>query len=329
MTHKAKEAVFLLALILAACYGCAGKQGMLAPSSDYKEMLAVQQQKASAPAVKAQPLPPGFEATAETHEQFGDDYLRQGNEIAAFTEYEKSLQKDPLRTTARYKTAMLFLSRGLPEDAIKELEQILAREPQNAAAHYGMARVRFLQGRLDLAKSDLARALKLDERLWQAHTLIGVIRDGERHHSEAEEAYLKALAIQPNSASVYNDLGVCRYLTGRFNEAAEAFLKAFTIDPENKRICNNLGLALYRVGNAEDAVEAFTRGGGEAAAYNNIGYLQMKDKRYESALAALQRAIEVNPVYYARAQKNLEKVKVVLASYERRQKLVPRASEER
>ncbi len=323
-------AASLLVLVLVACHGCASGTGPGAMSGDYKKMLVLQQQKASAPPAKEQPLPPGYEATAETHEQLGDDCLRQGNAVAAFTEYERSLEKDPLRTTARYKTGMLFLSRGMAEEALKEFEQILAKDARNASAYYGRARVRFFQGKPELAKADLREALKLHDRLWQAHTLFGVICDTEQHHPEAEEAYLKALAIQPDSATVYNDLGVCRYLTGKFDEAAHAFLKAFNIDPENPRICNNLGLALYRLGNTEDALEAFTRGGSEAAAYNNIGYLQMKDKRYENAFAALQRAIAANPSYYSRAQKNIEKVRVVLAGNEKRPELdVRRLSDDR
>jgi Tfp pilus assembly protein PilF len=305
---KGFEGSLLVILALIAFYGCAGKQG----ASDYKQMVALQQQKASATKAEEPPLPPGLAATAETHEQLGDTYLRQGNAVAAFTEYERSLRKDPQRMTARYKIGMLYLGRGLSEEALKEFEQILAKEPHNAFAHYGRAKVHFLQGKPELAKGDVRDALKLDERLWQAHTLLGVVCDTEGHYAEAEGAYLKALAIQPNSAAVYNDLGVSRYLTGRFSEAAEAFLKAFNIDPENHRICNNLGLALYRLGKTENALVAFTRAGSEAAAYNNIGFLQMKDKQYKNALVGIEKAIDANPSYYARAQKNLDKVKAAL-----------------
>jgi tetratricopeptide (TPR) repeat protein len=303
----------LVILTLIALYGCAGKQGA---TGDYTQMVALQQQRAHATRAEEPPLPPGLAATADTHEQLGDEYLKKGNSIAAFTEYERSLRKDPQRMTARYKIGMLFLGRGLAEEALKEFEQILAGNPRNASAHYGRARVRFLQGKPDLAKSDLGEALKQDERLWQAYTLLGVICNTEKHHAEAEGAYLKALAIQPKSATVYNDLGVSRYLAGRFAEAAEAFLEAFTIDPDNHRICNNLGLALYRLGNTEDALEAFKRAGGEAAAYNNIGYLQMKDKHYKNALAGIEKAIDASPSYYARAQKNLDRVKAALKEAE-------------
>jgi len=309
----------MIALILLC--GCASGKGQKEVSGDYKKMVDLQQRKASAIQAEEPPLPEGYEATAETHEKMGDNYIRQSNSVDALTEYQRSLAKDPLRTTAQYKIGMLFLGRGLPEEALKEFEQIIAREPDNASAYYGRAKVRFLQRKPDLAKSDLSEALKLNDKLWQAHALLGVILDAGKHHAEAQAEYLQALAIQPDSAAVYNDLGVSLYLHGQFDKAADAFLKAFNIDPDNRRICNNLGLALYRLGNAGDALEAFKRGSGEAAAYNNIGYLQMKDKQYKNALAALEQAINANPSYYARAQKNINKVKAALKKAKSQQTL--------
>ncbi len=310
MTDKERfSGSFLVMLALIVLCGCASGKGQQAVSGDYKNMVDLQQRKASAIKAEEPSLPAGFETTAETHEKLGDAYIRQGDSVAALTEYQKSLKKDPLRTTAQYKIGMLFLGRELTEDALAEFEQIIAREPLNASAYHGRARVRFLQKKLDLAKGDLSEALRLNDSLWQAHALLGIILDTEKNYVEAEKEYLKALTIHPDSAAVYNNLGVSLYINGSFDKAAEAFLKAFNIDPENRRICNNLGLALYRLGNAEGALEAFKRGSGEAAAYNNIGYLQMKDKHYNKALDALEKAIEANPSYYARAQKNIEKVK--------------------
>lgn len=307
----------IIALIILC--GCAAGKGQQSVSGNYKKMVELQQRKASATKAEEPALPAGYETTAETCERLGDAYVIQGDNVAAATEYQKSLEKDPLRTTARYKMGMLFLGRGLPEDALNEFEQIIAKDPHNSSAYYGKGRARFLQGKLDLAQSDLSEAIKYNDGLWQAHTLLGVILDTKKNYSEAEKEYLKALAIQPDSAAVYNDLGVSQYVAGKFDKAAEAFLKAFNLDPENRRICNNLGLALYRLGNAGDALEAFKRGGSEASAYNNIGYLQMQDKQYNSALAALEKAIDANPAYYARAQKNIDKVKAALKKADSKQ----------
>jgi tetratricopeptide (TPR) repeat protein len=313
MTGKKLFAGSLLMIALIALCGCASGKGKQSMSREYQKMVDLQSRKASAIRVEELALPAGYEATAETHEKMGDAYIRQDDSVAAFSEYQRSLEKDPLRTSARYKTGMIYLDRELPEDAIKEFNQVIVKDPQNASAYYGRARAHFLQKKLDFAKSDILEAIRLNDNLWQAHALLGVILDTEKDYPEAEDEYIKALLIQPDSATVYNDLGVSRYVAGRFDKAADAFLKAFNIDPGNRRICNNLGLALYRLGNPEDALEAFKKGGSDAAAYNNIGYLQMKDKKYNSALAALEKAIDANPSsYYERAQKNLDKVKDAL-----------------
>ena len=320
MNRQKRFAINLLAtFVLIVLCGCATGKGQQATQDNYKQMAALQQKKAAAIRAPEPDLPAGYEATAETFEQRGDNYVRQGDNVAALAEYQKSVDKDPLRTTARYKMGMVLLGKGLPEDALRELDQVIARDPHNASAYQGRAKVRFLQRKLALAKSDISEAIRLDDNLWQAHALLGIILDTEKYHSEAEGEYKKALAIQPDSAAVYNDLGISLYLAGKFDKAADAFLKAFNIDPGNKRICNNLGLALYRSGNTSDALEAFKKGGSEATAYNNIGYLQMKDSKYDSALAALEKAIRANPSYYERAQRNLDKVKAALKKVKNRQ----------
>jgi Flp pilus assembly protein TadD len=305
---------FLTLTSLFACLvlvGCAShnanQQGNT--GGDYKRMMKLQQQRANAKPEPEPVLPKELEATADTHEQMGDVSLKRGDLVGALTEYQKSLDKQPDKAAVRYKIGMLLVTRNQPDEALKEFEAILTKDPKNPHAYYGRARVRFLQERLDLARTDLRTALGLNDRLWQAHALLGIILDQEQHHEEAQAAYAKSLEIQPKSAAVYNDLGVSRYLSGKFKEAADAFLKAYSLEPANARICNNLGLALFRLGRTEDALEAFKRGSGDAMAYNNVGYLQLKEKKYDEARASLEKAIEVKTSYYSRAQKNLEKIK--------------------
>jgi Flp pilus assembly protein TadD len=310
---------FIIMVTLIIFHGCASEKGQHIVSSDYKKMMALQKQKALATRMEEPSLPIVYEATAESYEKLGDAYMKQGDSVAAFTEYQKSLEKDPLRSSARYKSGMIFLDRGFPEDALREFDQIISKERGNASAYYGRARVNFSQKKMNPAKSDLREAIKLNDRLWQAHALLGVVLDVEKNDTDAEKEYLKAIAIQPDSAAVYNDLGISRYVTGKFDKAADAFLKAFNLDPNNRRICNNLGLALYRLGNTEDALEAFKRGGSDASAFNNIGYLQMKDKDYDRAIASLEKAIDAKPSYYTRAQKNLDKVKAALKKADNKQ----------
>ncbi len=58
---------------------------------------------------------------------------------------------------------------------------------------------------------------------------------------------------------------------------------------------------------------AFENFGDKASAYNNIGYLYMTEQKYKQALEAFEKAIEIKPKHYAKAQENREAVKVAIS----------------
>ncbi|HEY5865384.1 MAG TPA: tetratricopeptide repeat protein [Candidatus Tectomicrobia bacterium] len=69
---------------------------------------------------------------------------------------------------------------------------------------------------------------------------------------------------------------------------------------------NNLGLAFAKLGRYPEALAAFTQGGNTAKAYNNVGVICLADGKYAEAIAFLQKAVALNPSYYAKANENLQ-----------------------
>jgi tetratricopeptide (TPR) repeat protein len=56
-------------------------------------------------------------------------------------------------------------------------------------------------------------------------------------------------------------------------------------------------------------LEAFKKGGGEARAYNNLGCIYLRQGKFEEAIHLFEKAIEIEPGFYARASENLNKAK--------------------
>jgi tetratricopeptide (TPR) repeat protein len=71
-------------------------------------------------------------------------------------------------------------------------------------------------------------------------------------------------------------------------------------------------LALSNLGRYSEALESFKKAGGEARAYNNLGCIYLSKGMMEEAVQCFEKAIRIEPVFYARANENLNRAKIGL-----------------
>jgi Flp pilus assembly protein TadD len=122
-----------------------------------------------------------------------------------------------------------------------------------------------------------------------------------------------AIRLKPDEGLLYNNLGVSYSLAGEYKKALNAFNKAKKRNYFDSKFYNNLGLVLSKLGRNQEALEAFRRKGDQAQAYNNLGCIYLEAGEYEKAISYFEKAIEVNPTFYAKASDNLEKAKMILS----------------
>ena len=94
--------------------------------------------------------------------------------------------------------------------------------------------------------------------------------------------------------------------------AVNAFNKALSLKYTESKVYNNLGLALSNLGRYSEALESFKKGGGEARAYNNLGCVYLSKGMMEEAVRCFEKAIEIDPVFYAKANENLNRARIGL-----------------
>ena len=80
------------------------------------------------------------------------------------------------------------------------------------------------------------------------------------------------------------------------------------IEPRNRMLQNNLATAYFLNGEETRAKEIFIKTLGEAAAWNNLGYLYMTQGKWEKSEQALKKAVDLNPQLYMRARENLARL---------------------
>lgn len=240
----------------------------------------------------------------------GNEFLSRGNIELARLHFSAALQKNPEAIPALAGLGQVYIGRGNAVQAREIFNTVLEKDPGNFVARLGTARISRQQGDyntsailLEKLNAEYPETASIISELAITYDSIG----GDKLLL-AEPLHQKFLALQPNLPAGYNNLGFNYLLQGRYTESIPLFAKALGFDPGNIRTKNNLATA-YLLNNEElRALRLFEDTLGKPAAYNNIGYLYMTQGNWDKAETAFKKALELNPVFYMRAQQNLERL---------------------
>lgn len=249
------------------------------------------------------------EITADEYELLGDALLKRGNLHLAFLQYERSLKRNPQNIRVEYKKGLTLLVGEKNENAIEQFQKVLEKDSGFALAYEGMGRAFFQMKEYDKAETYFWKALELEPKLWKSHNFLGNIYDFQKRYEKAAQEYISALVVKPHEGLLYNNVGVSYFLAGKLEVAVEALQEAIALRYINSKVYNNLGLALANLGQYSEALEAFKNGGGEARAHNNLGCIYLRQGKFEEAIRCFEKAIEIEPGFYARASENLKKAR--------------------
>lgn len=252
--------------------------------------------------------------TASEFEQIGDNYLRKGDINRAYLYYLKGLNTEPNKVSLLQKQGRLLIKKKKYAEAERVYGRLTPLAGDDPHTLVGKSMVFFGLGRFEEAEKGFLAALAKKGNEWQAHEYLGLIHSQKQEYDQAIALFKTALAYKPKDLSTTNNLAVTCYLNGDFTEAVR-LLENLAATTKDRRIYNNLALAHFQLGNYENSLEYFKKGSdNEAAAYNNMGKEYLLARKYEKAIEAFDKAIALNPKYYAAAQKNMDQAKRQLAN---------------
>lgn len=238
----------------------------------------------------------------------GNDYLETDNPQLARLHFSIALQKDPNSVPARVGLGQALYRLGDAKGAAEAFTKVLTGAPQSPDALLGLARIQRDQGDHAAAAEYLSQALgsRLDDP--ELLTELAITYDGMGQETRAEPLWRRVTELRPNQAASYNNLGFNYLLQGRYDEAISALERALSLEADNRRTRNNLGTAYALKGDEEASLRYFESAVGKAAAYNNLGYLYMTQGEWQRAEQSFKKALDLNPVFYQRAQENLDRL---------------------
>ena len=223
-----------------------------------------------------------------------------------FGEFDKALVALERATAIDPAYASAFLEKGYAlrrlkrvSEAAVALKKCIQLNPQSSIGHYELGVLYFDQGQFENSVSMLQKATSIRPDYQDAYEELGIALRRAGRNDEAIDALNRAIELDPEAGNAYMGLGdVYYYGTKDYSKAIDAYIKGLEYDKDNHVAAFNIGWSYNDLGNFDDAItyldEATRLKPDYLSALNELGYANMKLKRYPAATAALRRSIEID-----------------------------------
>jgi tetratricopeptide (TPR) repeat protein len=209
-----------------------------------------------------------YEKTFNAVEKFAEKFEDLNNRVVEMTslitrEFTESLDRQT-KLSEYTKDILENIQDFLQKEADRfEKEQELSKK-KTALDHFDRATLYFYRGNYELALNEIDRALEID-----------------------------------NTAEYFNLRGLILAELGKYEDSKAAYLRAIELEPEFSELHNNLGLLYLKMKNINEAVlsfeESVKRNVNNAMAYVNLGNALLELEKFEEALKAYNKALQIDP----------------------------------
>ncbi len=183
------------------------------------------------------------------------------------------------------------------DNAEKNSRRAAELDGELPAVYVTLARVHNDKAQYNLALQEIQQALKLEPRDPDALLAEATVYASMGRQAEAESTYKRAASLRPQHWDGYYELGVFYFRQKRYADAAAAFERVLEITPDNAMAHATLGGMMQFLGKNADAEDHLRRSielQPSYAAYNNLGVLYYKERRWRDSAAMTRKALDLN-----------------------------------
>src|ERR1051326_7310035 len=238
----------------------------------------------------------------EAYERLGKIYSAEGNYPASVNAFENPGTMRPDSTHALIDLSIAYFHVEQYSKGIEPLQRVLVTDMKNPTAHHMLGKSYFMMGEFDKAGRELQEAHKLTPSDYDIEYTLGLCYLKQKNVAQAKQLYEGMADRMGNRPALRVLIGRAYRETGFLAESIEEFKKAIALDPKFPRVHYYLGLTyLYKDGAARipDATEEFKIELGanpdEYFANFYLGILYIMDRKFEPAIALLEKATQKQP----------------------------------
>lgn len=224
--------------------------------------------------------------------------------------FSHSIQLDPQNYSARDQYATALVKTANYSEAVKQFKMadslragVTSATPMSAdtVLQYGLAAMH--TGDTTKAASLFNQVTLSDPSMAQGWEWQGYLQMQHDDYSSAEASFQHSLKLDPSSSTVKYNLAQCAYLSGDYTQASNGFQQLINAGDTSSQVYNGLGNALLKGNHYLSAIQAYqhlasdnsVEANARIAAYNAIGYSQLKLGAVSEAADSYQSALSLSP----------------------------------
>ncbi|MDJ0762000.1 MAG: protein kinase [Myxococcota bacterium] len=233
---------------------------------------------------------------------------------------KRAVELNPDLGIARVSLGLALVETGELKEAEKAFEYAIAQDPFSPDANLGLGKVWVERGELDKALVFLEKALDLGPSDREILSWLGTVYTRTSKYTEAEHVFSQVVELVPESFKAHSNLAGTYYMQGKLAQAATEMQRALEIEPSSL-LYHNLGTLYFTQGRFNDALVAYKKaiempgGANYYLRWANLGNAYRFTKENESkSKEAYQCAIDLLQEKLDKQPANVE-LKTLMALY--------------
>ncbi|XVJ60564.1 MAG: tetratricopeptide repeat protein [Tepidisphaera sp.] len=227
--------------------------------------------------------------------------LDQGLDTQALSEFERAIENNPLLVGAYMSAGDIYMKQGDFDMAALRFGEAARLAPQSYDANFkwGQALQALGQAVEAVRAYLIALAIKPNDPAANMNVSVAYLQmnDAERALPYAE----KAVKLEPMNPKAHTNLGSIYSALGRHDEAVSEYLQANELLPPSTQVLLNLADSLIKSNQLEQAantLEQVIKIEPSANAYERLGFVNFRMRKYEESKAAFLTALEIDPNHF-------------------------------
>ncbi|HET9177663.1 MAG TPA: tetratricopeptide repeat protein [Terriglobia bacterium] len=236
-----------------------------------------------------------------TRRNLASNQFQMGQFQAARQNLERILKAEPGETTSTLLLGMVDEELKDYHTALPLLESVPQEVQKHSKAQVALARCYYQTGKSEKAR-EVLRGLENHSEGPEGIFLGGQVADQAGDYDLAEHLFRSIEATYPDKASLGYNIALAQYHAGHFRESRATLQRLLDAGHETSDIDDLMAWCEFKQDHVKQAVALMDRAIGldpsRESNYLDVGLMLLHDNRYNGALVAARKAVQVAPHSY-------------------------------